>query len=536
MFDYPFTGCLNPQRITNRYTGEMMVVPCGHCLACEQRRNFRLSRQCDYEAMSCKKVVLVTLTFANHYVPFARIDDVTQFPDCPQFEMRDDDTGEYLGTCAATREKVAMYKRKAHTFGRVPYLRKSDLQKFIKRLRKNLQKYENETIRYFAVGEYGPDKFRPHFHILFFVDSPSLCQGPSGHTLGEFPRWTWSKRKDRSYTEKTPLSKLEYYVRKSWSFGRVDAELIQQGSASSYVAGYVNSSVPLPPFLTFQSTKPFSVHSRFLGRKIFGEELISVLKQTPKQFVNRSFFLRGKLEDVRTPSEMCTAFYPKCKGFTMLTHEQRLNVYKLYGRVRSVYGTEVSLIDISRSIVSAYHDYQESGFLRCAGTDFLQYFFESVDMQRRWLRDGQFDEDLDEKFVYSVYQELLVSRLFMRNAAKWYAYLALNSPAFRGIDYYELYLKKIERFWKYVDYKNLTQWYEKQAIYFASDFASSDDMYYFYNNVAYDLDKFKDSFPARAYKANVTYMARTRMKHKLQNDKNLIFQEDGKYNVYEKYP
>lgn len=47
---------------------------------------------------------------------------------------------------------------------------KSDLQKFIKRLRKFL---EPKKIRYFACGEYGSKGNRPHYHLIIFNWKPS---------------------------------------------------------------------------------------------------------------------------------------------------------------------------------------------------------------------------------------------------------------------------------------------------------------------------------------------------------------------------
>lgn len=44
-----------------------------------------------------------------------------------------------------------------------PTLDKSDLQKFLKRLRKNMGKF-----RYFACGEYGTKTHRPHYHLIIF--------------------------------------------------------------------------------------------------------------------------------------------------------------------------------------------------------------------------------------------------------------------------------------------------------------------------------------------------------------------------------
>lgn len=45
----------------------------------------------------------------------------------------------------------------------VPTLSKSDLQKFFKRLRKRI------SFKYFAVGEYGEDKGRPHYHAIIMT-------------------------------------------------------------------------------------------------------------------------------------------------------------------------------------------------------------------------------------------------------------------------------------------------------------------------------------------------------------------------------
>lgn len=43
-------------------------------------------------------------------------------------------------------------------------LKKSDLQKFFKRLRK----LSDARIKYYAVGEYGSTRYRPHYHIILF--------------------------------------------------------------------------------------------------------------------------------------------------------------------------------------------------------------------------------------------------------------------------------------------------------------------------------------------------------------------------------
>lgn len=68
-------------------------------------------------------------------------------------------------------------------------LSKRDLQLFLKRLRKR-----NPGIRYFAVGEYGTQKGRPHYHAVIFnlIDlnliTDSWCDSdghPIGHIVGD---------------------------------------------------------------------------------------------------------------------------------------------------------------------------------------------------------------------------------------------------------------------------------------------------------------------------------------------------------------
>ena len=79
--EYPFTYCQHPQRIKNSYTGEELVVPCGHCTACSMNKSARLAFQCDCEAKVSKYVIFVTLTYANTYIPRMRAFEKGSTPD-----------------------------------------------------------------------------------------------------------------------------------------------------------------------------------------------------------------------------------------------------------------------------------------------------------------------------------------------------------------------------------------------------------------------------------------------------------------------
>lgn len=128
--DYPFVSCFEPRRIRNKYTGEMQVVRCGHCVACEQFRNFKYSNQCDFESLTAVKTVFLTLTFDDDNVPFYRF----CLNSNGRFDMVDIDTGEVLGETSMSKELLTEYHRKVNYrinyHGCYPYLRKRDVQLF----------------------------------------------------------------------------------------------------------------------------------------------------------------------------------------------------------------------------------------------------------------------------------------------------------------------------------------------------------------------------------------------------------------------
>lgn len=544
--DYPFVSCLEPQRIINKYTGEEMFVACKHCLACEQLRNFKYSNLCDFESLSAAKTIFLTLTFDDKFVPQFR------FYQCGKDEyiMRDADTGDYLGKTLMTPQLMDEYTKRVYYRknynGRFPYLSKRILQLFLKRLRKYLDKYEGQKIRFFATGEYGPTSFRPHFHILLYINDTALLL-PSSHTLGEYPYAYWSKYQKAYCGKGVLLSKLEYYIRESWKFGGIDAQCIEQGSCSSYVAGYVNSSVPLPSCLKVDAVKSFSQHSRFLGRAIFGTELIPLLKLKFAEFIQRSFFCRGKYDSFRTPNEILYSVYPKCKGFSLLSHVSRLRVCTITKRFIQFYGTSVKS-DISRSIVTAFYSWLDTGLLKCPDyirEDFLYMFTElSCNLSYKGFstytyKDLLNDTQIEKHLFQCVYDIILCSSVFVHNAEVWHSYLCSISPFWYDFDPYLLFLKKVERFWSNYDYMILVDWYKKQESYFSNNYSKkseyfdsterlSGDIRYFYNNVPFDVESFKHyTFAYKAFSANIKYMARQRMKHKEQNDKNFIFETNN---------
>lgn len=97
-----------------------MSVPCGHCLECLEEKRQAWCFRLDQELRACNVSYFVTLTYDDEHLTYA------------------DDQ---------------------------PCLVKRDLQLHFKSIRKRL---EARTVKYFAVGEYGLEFSRPHYHYLIF--------------------------------------------------------------------------------------------------------------------------------------------------------------------------------------------------------------------------------------------------------------------------------------------------------------------------------------------------------------------------------
>lgn len=262
------TRCQHPRTVVNKYTHEPVVVSCGHCPSCILRRSAIQTNLLTTYSAQFRYVYFVTLTYAPCFLPTLEVsviesctDDIADVPCFPDINDLDaDDPNTYLfGFRSVPRSASVKLKNSTveRTFkdpeirfsypmkpkdllsilgkinhnipNRIPYVCNRDLDLFLKRLRSY---YPDEKLRYYAVSEYGPTSFRPHWHLLLFSDSERFSQ-----TVCE-------------------------NVSKAWSYGRCDASL-SRGFAASYVASYVNSFVALPDFYTQMPkvVRPKSFHS-----------------------------------------------------------------------------------------------------------------------------------------------------------------------------------------------------------------------------------------------------------------------------------
>lgn len=279
--------CQHRSFITNKYNGARIAVDCGQCDYCIHKKAQKASMRVKTAGSAFKYSYFITLTYANEHIPLmackvlhSDYDDTLgisgdihfgheyhKYIPVSEYQCDDDSMLRHIffeqvqGTVPFDREikeyvpvkdnwflsmaaiRSFIYKTQAvdktdypasEQYGRdnlIPFLNYVDVQNYIKRLRKHLSKQlgSYETLHFYAVGEYAPVHFRPHYHILLFTNSEKVSKV------------------------------LRYCHDKSWKFGRSDFQ-IARGGASSYVASYVNSLCSAP--LLYRSCRAFKPRSR----------------------------------------------------------------------------------------------------------------------------------------------------------------------------------------------------------------------------------------------------------------------------------
>lgn len=279
--------CQHRSFITNKYTGARIAVDCGQCDYCIHKKAKKASMRVKTAGSAFKYSYFVTLTYDNEHLPLMNCsvlhsdyEDVLgisgdiyfgyehhHFIPVSEYECDDNSMLRHVffeqvqGTVPFDREikeyipvkdnwflsmdAIRSFINKTQTvdktdypasaqYGRdnlIPFLNYVDVQNYIKRLRKHLSLKlgSYETLHFYAVGEYGPVHFRPHYHLLLFTNSDEVSEV------------------------------LRYCHDKSWKLGRSDFQR-SAGGAASYVASYVNSLCASP--LLYRSCRAFRPKSR----------------------------------------------------------------------------------------------------------------------------------------------------------------------------------------------------------------------------------------------------------------------------------
>ena len=110
---------------------EFVEIPCGKCIGCRLEYSRQWANRMMLELEYHDSAYFVTLTYSDDFVP--------------KRPVYDPETGEYKYDSLS--------------------LRKSDLSKFLKHVRKH---FPDDKIRFFGVGEYGGKTCRPHYHLILY--------------------------------------------------------------------------------------------------------------------------------------------------------------------------------------------------------------------------------------------------------------------------------------------------------------------------------------------------------------------------------
>lgn len=238
-----------------KYEEKPISVPCGKCLACLSNRRNDWSFRLEMEHRYSSGALFVTLTYDPKHLP--------------------------------NDECVS----------------KQDVQKFLKRLRKALYGNGCGALRYFAVGEYGSNFGRPHYHLLLFncLDQRAISRA-----------WCDSKG--------VPIGQVHY------------------GKVTEASIAYCTKYIIQKDDYTEERSKPFTLMSRGygIGGRYLSDEMVAWHRDDARNYAIRNgqrvrlpAFYKGKIwysdeakEDVRRNSVLRTlarrlkdqAFYRKKFG------------------------------------------------------------------------------------------------------------------------------------------------------------------------------------------------------------------------------
>ena len=507
---YPFIKCLHPKQIVNPYTHESLLVPCGACEACALQKSAMNSLKCKLECQCHKFNEFVTLTYDDTYVPKAQVVPLrkTCISDYLPLFLDEDERFVLSNTLDSIGDMYnyalvdvsgrfatdglllgAAYMRDIDWFSlrnKVGYgdtinvLRYEDVQLFLKRLREKIYRLYGQKIRYYCVGEYGPEHYRPHWHLILSYDCDFLAQG------------------------------IRQIIRSCWTYGRVDASK-SRGKCASYVAGYVNGTCDLPPLYRNSSTKPKQCHSIRLGEELFEVDTEKVYESRDFGFVKRCDIVGGVPTEFNLWRSFTSRIFSRCKAYSSKSIEERVEAYRLEISVVRAYGEDCSLISVARKMLGYILRYNRGyglAYTRVIYDDDVNhlffYFCRSNNINFKTFVGSAVDK---ERLLRSIYTELLCSRYFIRHIAKSHDYSVCKFKVLVIDDFY--------KFLEYEQLKNQLQW-QFDNLTKDSSFA---DYKFQYNNIYFDDDELDDNFTYRTMRECALKNYQNANKLKKLNDK-----------------
>lgn len=521
-FDY----CENPRYIVNKYTQQRIRISCGSCPSCLLKQGSSKALKCNIQQSLSKYTFFITLTYATHFIPKARINLVADIEDNMSDVVDSDRWNEYFQFTSIPRKTSRKYidfhdeqfhfrfyskpnyirdligKIDMTSHGVYPqykntvsYLNYSDVQYFMKRLRFNLkQKVGNyEKIHSYVVGEYGPVHFRPHWHLLLFFDSDRLAQN------------------------------IRQSLREAWRFGRCDSQLATN-NAASYVASYVNGYSSLPYlYRSFSKVKPVSRFSNHFAQKAF-EEKFTRSEDCFSSFIDGvELPILGKSQTIRPWRSILDRFFPR------FYHDERSDVHHDFTVVSSLSRTDSELAKLGYIEPTNYM--KKSRYL----FNLMKFHYEHHTPMPDWLnclfihtRVSQYLVLQPDEGIQAIYRLMFTYRYFCEN---W-----LDHEYYTPDQYSQCIraLRIIRGFYDTVGYTRLTESLRMQEEYYSSpDISDSDkqvDVFHDLSDPSYFSEKISDTMVNHTLHKYVSSINSIRfersVKHKVLNDQNRIFTMD----------
>ena len=346
-------SCEHPKYQYIKSTGRTVLVRCGHCAACRSLVQSDLVQRMAVESSQHKYCFFFTLTYDEGHVPF-------------KFGVRSVD--------------------------------RSDIQKFLKRFRISFQRelfkdcisqkisiyrYATEkSLRYFISSEYGPEKYRPHYHGLVWFNSPKLC------------------------------AKFGTYLSKAWPFGRVDYS--PSRSAGKYCSKYITGTPYLPKVYDNKELRTFCLYSKMPA---FGFEKSSykeIRQIATKRAQQDSFALSESNVSIPFYKSFENRLFPKCRGFAQLSHNDRIATYLFSRQIDRMYSLSVQR-GFSRGLTLPQFLKNYSLDL-CKDERMVSMYY----LSRKFLRNCKYANLTSDQYVSFI--ELYYSRKDMFNLTKLYNY------------------------------------------------------------------------------------------------------------------
>ena len=496
--NYPFISCEHPQRYFNKYLGIQLTTRCRKCYACLNQKNFSNKSLIDVHSQSYKYCAFITLTFNQSCIPLA---DIFQDDNGITYLLNSD--GEILSsTNKMSQDDINLLKQKVYKnkgfyhfeYGKIPYLDYSYLRSFLvslrqaikqKRMRQYLPKSKclklnksyilvdnpyisYETFTHYSCGEYGPNSFRPHFHLLLF------------------------------FQDRSTLEAIRFHLPKVWKYGTTDFQLTN-GNASTYLASYASSNTCLPSIYQSFQICPKSRHSIYFGFNTF-EDFKETLYEKRFNFSDTfDIQINGRTKSQSFTTSYKTFLFPKCPSYLYIPVDIAFKRYTLAkdlrSEIKSLFGFVLPLK--TQSLVKFISDHKSTLFrsLHTCGYDVNNIDFSGTDKTKMQLS--------------SLSSVLRISIRFIENATSLH------------ISFME-YFKVINDFWSNQQSLNYRRFLSKLELFSIEnpDF----DIESIYDDTLELSPSFVDTNSYRSFTTYHHNLHRQTIKHKSLNDSNnLIF-------------